>query len=867
MKWIKRLIKWTIVLGFFGALAGATTLGVLYLRIKPTLPDVQTLREVQLQVPLRVYSSDGSLMSVYGEQRRMPMPVVQMPDLIKQAFLAAEDARFYEHPGVDYQGISRAVWHVVKTGGEKGPGGSTITMQVARHFGLVSREKSYIRKLREIFLALQMERELSKDEILGLYLNKGFLGNRAYGVVAAAQTYYGKTLDELTVAEAAMLAGIPQRPSRVNPIVNPEAAVARRNYVLRQMLKERFIDQPTFDSALASDDFAFLHQPSIELSAPYAAELARAWIVEHLGEDAYTGGYQVYTTFDTGRQIAASRALVAALRAYDERHGYRGPEHQAELLPEDGPDQWNAILDRFSAHGGLQPALITEVAEEMATAYLADGQLIPLGLEQMVWAKPYIDMDRVGEAPENCTDVVAAGDVVRIAMNDDGVWQLSQLPEVEGALVSLRPEDGALQALVGGFDYYRSKFNRVTQGQRQPGSSFKPFVYSAALDKDFTPASIVNDAPVVFRDPQLERVWKPQNYSETFYGPTRLREGMVNSRNLISIRVLRDIGVRYAWEFVQRFGFIGDEIPQDLSMALGSGSVTPITMARAYAAFANGGYLVEPYFIERIVDGEGNLIYSTNPERACDECQERADFEAQQAALAAAEAALAEELADATAAAESVDSAAPELDTEAADAESADDESLLGSVSDSEEIVPDSISLLPEQPQGLQLADRVIEPSTRFLIDSILADVITRGTGRKAMELERGDLRGKTGTTNDQMDAWFSGYNRELVTTAWVGFDEPRPMGRGEVGGRAALPMWIEFMSVALKDVPEFTFDMPKDVVFARINPESGLLATAGRVGSILEVFQRDKMPDRESEAARNVGPEGSEEDNPYDIF
>ncbi len=849
MKILLKLAKWLLILGILGGIAGSVTLAVLYYRISPTLPDVATLTDVKLQVPLRIYSRDGQLMQVYAEQRRMPVAMADVPPRVRQAFLAAEDARFYQHPGVDYQGITRAVWHIIKTGGEKGPGGSTITMQLARHFGLVSKEKSYMRKLREIFLALKMEKELSKDEILELYLNKAFLGSRAYGVVAAAETYYGKTLDELTLPEAAMLAGVPQRPGKVNPIVNPEAAIARRNYVLRQMLEQDFISQTAFDEALAEDDFAYLHQPAIELSAPYAAEMARSWAIEHLGDEAYTGGYEIHTTFDARLQQGADRALIAALRTYDERHGYRGAEQQAELTDQDGPDQWSAILEHFPAVGGLLPALVIEVDEQSATLHLADGQAATLSLEQLAWAKPYQEVDRVGDAPEAVTDVLTVGDVVRVARTDEGDWQLSQLPDVEGALVSLRPEDGAMLAVSGGFDFFHSKFNRAIQAKRQPGSSFKPFVYSAALDGDFTPATIVNDAPVVFRDETLERVWKPENYEQNFNGPTRLREGMIKSRNLISIRVLRDIGVRYTWDFVQRFGFDPNDIPQDLSMALGSGAVPPLAMARAYAALANGGYLVEPYFVDRVVDGEGNTVYQANPQLACEACPERVEWEREQQRLAMLEA---------------MDSEPTAGDEEVESADSIDVEADFEVAATIEETIGPTF---PAVPEGLQFADRALESSTRYLIDSILKDVVRRGTGAKALVLERQDLRGKTGTTNDQMDAWFSGYNEAVVATAWVGFDKLQPLGRGEVGGRAALPMWIDYMRVALEGVPEFESEMPNDVVFARINPDSGLLASASTPGSILEVFRRDNVPDRETSIPGLTADQSGAEADPYDIF
>ncbi len=808
MKRLAKLFKWSLILGLGGALLGAAALGVSYLIISPGLPDVEVLREVQLQVPLRVYSRNGKLMQVFGEKRRNPVPIDQIPPRLKQAFIAGEDARFYEHPGIDYQGIARAVWHIIKTGGEKGPGGSTITQQLGRDFGFGSRKKLYTRKLKEWFLALKIERELSKDEILELYLNKIYLGTRAYGVAAAAQAYYGKTLADLTLAEAAMIAALPKAPSRINPIASPERALERRNYVLGQMLEHGYISREEYEQAVAAEDFAYAHEPTVEVDAPYAAEMVRHRVVEILGQDAYTGGYQVYTTFDERLQKVASRAVARGLIEYDRRHGYRGPEASFDLTDTQTPAAWGEILDRFVAIGGMQPALVTAVEDDFALAYLSDGQTISLDFESMQWARRYLDVNRRGPAPAAPADVVAIGDVIRVARGDDGSWRLAQVPEVEGALISLSPEDGAMLAVVGGFDFERSKFNRAIQARRQPGSSFKPFVYAAALERGYTPATLVNDAPVVFDDEQLERAWKPENFSERFFGLTRLREGMVNSRNLVSIRVVRDIGVPYAREYANRFGFDPRDIPADLSMALGSGAVPPLAMARAYAALANGGYLIEPYFITRIVDGQGHSVYEAQPVYACADCAERVG--AGGSTIMAAD-----------------------LDTET-----------------SAELAP-------------RLAPRIMQTDTHFLLHSLLQDVVRRGTGRGAMALGRGDLAGKTGTTNEQRDAWFSGFNHAIVTTAWVGFDQFQPMGTSEVGGRAALPVWVDYMRVALEAVPERLPPLPEGVVFARINPETGKLCGTASATCIQEVFRRGELPPPEDDAA------ASDRDaaDPYGIF
>lgn len=826
MRTLLKLLKVSVAMGLVAALAGALALGGLYLAVAPTLPDVDMLRDVRLQVPLRIYTRNGELMEVFGEKRRSPVAIEDIPACVRQAFLAGEDARFYEHPGFDYQGIARAVWHLVKTGGDKGPGGSTITQQLARDFGFVSRRKLYVRKLKEIFLAMKIERELSKDEILELYLNKIYLGNRAYGVAAAAQGYYGKRLDQLTVAECAMLASLPKAPSRINPINNPPRALERRNYVLGRMRELAFIDAPTYEAALAEADYAFPHEPEVEISAPYAAEMARQAVVTMFGDDAYTGGFEVHTTFDGALQRAAAAAVRSGLQAYDRRHGYRGPAGRHELAEDATPADWNAILERYQTFGNLLPALVVEADEALALAYLADGQTITLDLEAMAWARPYETVDRVGPAPEAVTDVVSRGDVVRVARTGVGSWQLAQVPEVEGALVSLDPRDGAIRAVIGGFDFDKSHFNRATQALRQPGSSFKAFVYAAALTRGFTPATMVNDAPIVFESSELERSWRPENYSQQFYGPTRLREGMVNSRNLVSIRVLKSVGIDYVWEYVQRFGFSPEEIPRNLSMALGTASVPPLTMARAYAVLANGGFAIEPYFVHEVVDGEGRVVFRARPAVACPACEPATPPAA---------------------------TARPEGELTAAGGEASDPEATFGR--------PPADA--PSVEDGEVFAPRVVDPATHYMITSLLQDVVRRGTGRQAMELGRQDLAGKTGTTNEQRDAWFSGFNHALATTAWVGFDSPATLGRGEVGGRAALPIWIEFMGMALADVPERTLEAPEDIVFARIDPDTGLLAAAGDPDGVLEVFRRGELP----EPSPTLTGTDEEEASPYEIF
>ncbi len=616
---MRKLIRWSIIFVLVSSVLGISAIAVTYLVLEPDLPDVETLHDVQLQVPLRVFSRDRKLMGIFGEKRRIPVSIEDMPACLKQAFIAGEDARFYEHPGVDYQGITRAVVSLAITG-EKTIGGSTITQQLARNFFLTS-EKTYTRKIKEIFLALKIERQLDKDEILELYLNKIFLGYRAYGVGAAAEVYYGKSSDQLSLAQCAMIAALPKAPSRINPITSPERALERRNYVLNRMLELGYINEARFELAVNEPDRAYYHGAIAEFSAPYVAEMVRVKAIQQLGLEAYTGGYEVITTIDSRLQTAANLAVAQGLEEYDQRHGFRGAEAHIDIADKVTTSDWLEALNPYQPVSGLEPGLVLEVEKELALVYLRNGQTVALSLEDMRWAAPFIDRDRKGAEPESVEDIMAPGDIIRARLHNDGNWRLGQLPEVEAALVSLDPQNGDIKALVGGYDFTRSKYNRITQGRRQPGSSFKPFIYSAALEKGFTVASLVNDAPIVFEDSELERTWKPQNFSEKFYGPTRLREAMVNSRNLVSIRLLRSIGIEYARGYISNFGFNRDELPANLSMALGSASLSPLSMATGYAVFANGGYLVTPQLIRTIIDMDGETVFETLPSIICDDCE------------------------------------------------------------------------------------------------------------------------------------------------------------------------------------------------------------------------------------------------------
>ncbi len=793
MKFARKLLKWGLYSLY--ASAGLVLTGVLlavaaYVYIAPTLPAIDTLKDIRLQVPMRVYSQDLKLIAEFGEKKRTPLRFYETPDLMIRAILAAEDDRFFQHPGVDYHGLLRAAYHLIRTG-EKTQGGSTITMQVARNFFL-SREKTYLRKLSEIFLALKIERQLSKEEILELYLNKIYLGHRAYGIAAAAQVYYGVTPDRLTLAQMAMIAGLPKAPSRYNPLANPQRALQRREYVLRRMLKLGYIDLPQYREASQTPITARLHGLDIEVEADYLAEMVRNEMLRRYGDLAYTAGFKVVTTLDAHLQEAANRALRQALLAYDRRHGYRGPEARVDFAALKDPDLTALLQDRPPL-AGLEAALVMAVGEREATAILADGRVIRLPWQGLQWARPYIDDNRLGPPPASAGEILRAGDIVRVQRRE-GSWQLAQLPEAEGALVALRPDDGAIVALSGGFDFQRSKFNRVTQARRQPGSSFKPFIYSAALEKGFTAASIINDAPVVFEDPGLESAWRPENYSGKFFGPTRLREALVKSRNLVSIRLLRAIGIDYTLDYIARFGFPVEKLPRNLSLALGSGAVTPLQLARGYTVFANGGYRVSPYFIERILGPDEQVVYQARPQTVCRHCDE---VDAQKAGP---------------------------LPVVATDASTATEEALPP-------------------------AERVISAENAYLMTSMMRDVIQRGTGRRARSLGRKDIAGKTGTTNDQRDAWFAGFNPTLVAVAWVGFDKTRSLGNRETGGRAALPMWAAFMREALHGMPDRPLLRPPGLVTVRIDPVTGLRATAHQKRTVFETFRTRLVPQRYAEA------------------
>ncbi len=818
--------------GVFTLAVIAAALGYLYL--EPQLPSIANLKDVRLQVPLHVYARDGSLMAEFGEVRRIPVKIEQVPPLLLQVVLAAEDDRFYEHPGVDYRGLLRASSQLLMTG-EKKQGGSTITMQVARNFFLSS-EKTYLRKLMEILLALKIERELSKPEILELYLNKIYLGNRAYGVAAAAQFYYGTTIDKLTVAQMAMIAGLPKAPSKYNPIVNLARATERRNYILERMYGLGFLKDDAYRAALAETETARRHIQVIAVGAPYMAEMVRAEMVARYGEEAYTGGYKVYTTMEPRLQTAANAALSAALIEYDTRHGYRKPLPHVDLPAGTGPEQWAEILQEQVEIGGLPAALVVKVEGKSARTYLSNKGEIELPWEAMSWARPYVDENRMGPSPKSAAEILVVGDIVRVQPLPEGKWRLAQVPAVQGAFVALNPNNGAISALVGGLDFYQSSFNRAIQADRQPGSSFKPFVYSAALEKGFTPATMVNDAPVVVGGGSLGEDWRPENYGRDFLGPIPLRKALALSRNLVSIRVLRALGIDYTRDYITRFGFKSDRLPQGLSLALGSGVATPLEMVKGFSVFASGGYRVEPYFIERIEDPEGKILVQAQPLTACQDC-------ASQGGLSVAGGRTPGATAPGPVEATPVgleDQLQADIRAEEGGTPPATQNAVVAPIA-----APGA---------GGRSAPRVISAENAYLMTSMLQDVIRKGTGRKALALKRGDIAGKTGTTNEQRDAWFAGFTPGLVAVSWVGFDNHTPLGDQETGGHAALPMWMDFMREALKDMPESVLPQPPGIVTARINPVTGLLVADNDPDGVPEFFMNGQLPLQQSGTGAAAG-------------
>lgn len=769
-------VRWwafPLLLVFLLTAAASLVLGFAAVIIYPTLPSLGVLTDYQPKIPLRVYSADGQLIGEFGEERRAVVAFDQVPKSLVDAIVAAEDERFYQHGGVDYVGVARAALSNFVSGGVR-QGASTITMQVARNFFL-SKEKTLARKFNEMLLAFKIESSLSKQKIIELYINQIYLGQRAYGFAAAAQIYYGKPLAELSLAEQAMLAGLPKAPSRFNPITNPARAKLRQQYVLRRMRELGMITPRQF--ADADKEMLPVKQALSEfgVNAHFFAEMVRAQMFERFGEEAYTRGLKVHTTLHSEQQQAAYAALRKGVLEYDRRHGYRGPEAYVELSGELTDERLEDALQDVSDSDNLHVAVVLEASPKRVLVYRAGGERIVITDDGLKFAARLLG-EKAAPAQR-----IRRGAIVRITRTDKGRWQLTQLPAVESALVAANPRNGAIRALVGGFDFNRNQFNHVTQALRQPGSSFKPFIYSAALEKGFTAATVVNDAPLTFTAEQTgSELWEPKNYDGKFDGPLRLRTGLAKSKNLISVRVLQAIGPQYAQDYIARFGFDPKLHPPYLTMALGAGSVTPMQMLGAYSVFANGGYRVTPYFIERVEDGKGNVLLVNQP-------------------LVAGES-----------------------------------------------------------------AERVIDPRNAFIMSSLMRDVVRAGTATRAMRLKRNDLAGKTGTTNEFVDAWFCGFQPNLVAVAWMGFDQPKTLGRNETGGNAALPIWIDYMGAALKGVPEETFNPPPGVITMQINPETG--ARAGTGGGIDEYFYQE-FPAPDLSAETSSGAEKLPDDARNQLF
>ena len=848
MKKLVKIVSWLFATGSMVLIAAVL---YVYVVLVPELPSIEHLEDTQYQVPLRVYDRNEILLAEFGEHRRIPVAFDKIPRYLIDAVVSVEDDQFWNHLGVDFYALMAAVYEVATTG-RKTRGGSTITMQVARNFFL-SPEQTYVRKFNEILLALKIETELSKEKIIELYLNKIFLGHRAYGISAASQVYYDKKLGDLTLAQSAMIAGLPKAPSKYNPISNPERALIRRNYILGRMRILKYIEEDEFEQALSEPITAELHRTRTIAEAQYVSEQVRAQLFEQYGDEIYKAGLRVYTSIDGELQAVANQALRKNLLDYTRRHGYRGIIDKIDL-GEINEDPFDEDLVTDQRVGGLRKGVVISVNEAVAVdeaeavddesseASTASATLLISNYEQIDvlfeggidWAAKFIDVDNKGPKPEFIADVLAVGDVVWLE-NRDGQWLLADVPRVEGALVSIDPSDGGIRAMVGGFDYFKNKFNRATQARRQPGSNFKPFIYSAALEKGFTAATIINDAPVVFDDDSLEATWRPENYSGRFYGPTRMREALVKSRNLVSIRILQAIGLRYATNYVQRFGFERDQMPYDLSLALGSASFSPLQMARAYAVFSNGGYLIEPYIINRVESGTGEVIFQNNPQTVCQDCETENLDELAMAEAAAEAQQEAEQQADSTA------------DAQQAEAVALGEEEQLEAFElntlDSEAVDAGEATGVTEADVVPQYAPRVISAQNAFIMRSMMREVVQRGTAVRAKALGRKDIAGKTGTTNDQIDAWFSGYNDQVVTTSWVGFDNQRHMGNRETGGRAALPMWIEFMRAALEGRPENLQEQPEGLVTIRIDAATGKRADLSTRNSLFEHFRVENAP------------------------
>ncbi|MFA0628182.1 penicillin-binding protein 1A [Vibrio sp. 10N.222.49.A3] len=827
MKFIKRLFIFTLIC----MILGVSTIFGFYYYVKPELPDVATLRDVELQTPMQVFSQDGKLISQFGEKRRNPVTYDEIPRHLVEALIATEDSRFYEHPGIDPIGITRAALVVAMSGSAK-QGASTITQQLARNFFL-SNEKKIMRKIKEIFIAIHIEQLLSKEEIMELYVNKIFLGHRSYGFGAAARVYFGKDLPELTLSELATLAGMPKAPSTMNPIYSVERATNRRNVVLRRMLDEKYITQSEYDDARSEELISKYHGAEIELSAPYVAEVARAWMVERYGEAAYTSGMKVYTTVNSKLQKAANQAAIKNLLGYDERHGYRGAEKVLWQTAQSAWDQKQIVkhLKSQPTYGDLVPAVVTAVDSKSAQVWVKNQDEGTIEWQGMNWARKFLTDNRQGPAPSQAKEILAVGEQVWVrheAVTGDEVseepteetttepetpvvWRLSQVPNANTAFVAMNPNNGAVLSMVGGFNFVHNKFNRATQSIRQVGSGIKPFIYSAAIEKGLTLASLINDAPINQWDKSQGTAWRPKNSPPTYVGPTRLRIGLAQSKNVMAVRVLREVGLDDTRNYLTRFGFDIDEVPRSETIALGAGSLTPMKVAQGYSVFANGGYYVEPFYISRIETPFGETEFQATPKVVCkDDCQQPMTS----------------------------DSMADEFAEQDVDAQ-------------------------------VQYAPQVITEQNAFLVREMMYSNIWgggdwsagtgwNGTGWRAQPLKRRDIGGKTGTTNDSKDTWYSGYGPGMVATVWVGFDNHnRNLGRtkansnlgknqitgAEAGAKTAEPAWVDFMGTALAGVPAQRKELPENIVRVRIDRETGLLTNKFDSSSMFEYFEKGTEP------------------------
>ena len=803
-------LAWAAVCGAVLTLAG------IYLYLNPQIPSAETYRQVRLETPLRVLAEDGALVAEFGERRLIPVTMEEVPPLFVKAIVDTEDKRFYDHSGIDYISLINDTVMLLWSR-EIRSGASTITMQLARNISF-SLEQRFIRKFKEMLLALKIERELSKDEILELYVNVVPFGKRAYGAQAAAYTYYGKPLKDLDLAQLAMLAGIPQAPTAGNPINGPERAVKRRNTVLSRMLEQRSITEEEYTLAIDSPISARVHERDLDVEAPYAAEWVRQQLLSRYGRQIYTGGFEAITTLDARLQRAANLAVREGLLAYTRRHGYRGhlsslelPEEPEEQTEEEDVAELVDALEELPRSPGLEVAVVTDVDGQTFTALKPDGEAVTVPWDLMKWAVAFIDVNRTGAVPREAADLVAPGDVISIREVSEG-WALAQVPEVQGALVSMDPMNGAVRALVGGYDFATNQYNHVLQAERQPGSGFKPFVYSAALHHGVTPASVFMDAPLVFEDENLEDTYRPKNFGGRYNGPTRLREALYRSINLVSMRVLLSVGAGEVLDYVSRFGFDTTTFPRNTQLAIGGGTmaVTPLDMATAYAVFANGGYRVVPNVLKEVRMLYGDVVYRAKHPVVCDPCFT------------------------------GLRQTAPTPQ---------DDTSLT--------IDPVDIPII---------AERVLDERNAFIIHSMLQDVVQRGTGVRAKSLGRGDLAGKTGTTNEA-DTWFNGYHPNLVTTVWMGFSDHRPLGDVETGSRGPLPIWIEYMQTALDGIPEVTRAQPAGVLTMKIDPKTGRPARPDQSDAIFEYFIAEHAPRQKPIIPIQTELEKTEQVRPVDIF